>query len=307
MGKYFLEKCLTFGCISSVRIYDRLAKLLVWIATLLTFFPVFLGIQHLDDLAAVGPAGSDILDVFYETYKKLCSDIGVSLASTDNPEKAFAPTTRGTLLGVVFDTEKWLWYLSGDKVDRYLNDIKDLSVKKYEKMKVIKSVIGKILYVVPLIPRSELHVSRLHILNNVTEDLSALVPITEEVVVDLNWWITIIRLTREGLPIPSHHGVKIPPMSTRIADSDAAGGSLQSRGRGLGAVCGNAWTFVMWSSLINSEQRAPCCGNRWRSKLSFLEVKFRETFDLKKKISLNTVRNRFFLALRTPATPVRLR
>ena len=127
-------------------------------------------------------------------------------------------------LGIGFDTEKWLWYLSSDKVDRYLNDINDLSMARVEKMRTIKSVVGKILYMVPLIPKSELHVSRLHIINNASEDLGAMIKVTDDVVEELNWWVTIIQLCRDGLPIPSQHGIKLAPPTALIADSDAAGG-----------------------------------------------------------------------------------
>ena len=58
LGRYFIELCLVFGNVSSVGIYDRMARLMWLIAASVVGYPHFLVIQHLDDLCAIG-SGKD--------------------------------------------------------------------------------------------------------------------------------------------------------------------------------------------------------------------------------------------------------
>ena len=37
-------------------------------------------------------------------------------------------------------------------------------------------------------------------------------------------------------------------------------------------MVGNKWTYLPWPRLFNSSAVAPCCGKKWRHKLSFLEL-----------------------------------
>ena len=132
------------------------------------------------------------------------------------------------------------------KVDRYLNDMKDLIDSESATMKVVKSVLGQILYLVPLIPKAELHVAELHHLNSFSEVLTDVVDIPVDIKECLEWLLAMMRLCKEGLPIPSHHSSRISPVWAVMADSDASGGSYLA-GHGVGAVSGSGeWARVLW-------------------------------------------------------------
>ena len=68
LGKFFVELCLVFGYVSSVGIYDRLARLMWLIVAALLTYPRFLVIQHLDDLCMVGWGDDGRLEEFYAKY-----------------------------------------------------------------------------------------------------------------------------------------------------------------------------------------------------------------------------------------------
>ena len=87
------------------------------------------------------------------------------------------------------------------KVDRYLNDMKDLIDSESATMKVVKSVLGQILYLVPLIPKAELHVAELHHLNSFSEVLTDVVDIPVDIKECLEWLLAMMRLCKEGLPV----------------------------------------------------------------------------------------------------------
>ena len=54
LGRFFIELCLVFGNVSSVGIYDRMARLMWYIAAAIVGYQYFLVVQHLDDLCAMG-------------------------------------------------------------------------------------------------------------------------------------------------------------------------------------------------------------------------------------------------------------
>ena len=221
-------------------------------------------------MCCVGVKGGKHIWKFYEKYLWVCKQVGVSLAGVGNPDKAFEPTTRGQLLGIYFDTVLWIWWLSDEKIRRYTNDIMDLHKKGEASQRVIWGVVGKILYVSPLIPESKYHLSALLRMNRQSEDPNCLVILTDLAKEQLVYWNAMIQLCATGSPIPS--GYDVCPLWAQIGDSDAAGGSLCVAGRGVGIVLQDQWTFLHWPALINSNKECGDCGMRWKCKLSFLEL-----------------------------------
>ena len=149
LGRYFCELCLVFGCVSSVGLYDRFARLLVIIAMLLEGYLWFLLVQHLDDFIIFGPAGDDRVARMYERYCSICAEVGVSLQEPADAalDKAFAPTTCGSILGVWFNTVTWTWWISPEKVARYTNDLLDMLGQSMTTQRKVWESVGKVLYV----------------------------------------------------------------------------------------------------------------------------------------------------------------
>ena len=271
LSMYFVELCLVFGCVSSVGLYDRLARLMWLIVAALTNYPHFLVIQHLDDLCMVGRGNDGKVEQFYEKYLEVCEYVGVSLQETRDvsEDKAFAPSTVGSMLGIWFDTVKWRWWISEEKVLRYANDFKEmLELKETTQRKIWESV-GKVLYISQLIPESRYHTSELLRLNNFSDNGEEIVKLTKKFKRQIKWWIPFVRLAGQGMPIPEPYTNVVPPAAIE-ADSDAAGGSLRGR-PGCGIVMGEAWSVIRWPSYINSSEKC-MCGAKWRHKLSFLEM-----------------------------------
>ena len=172
------------------------------------------------------------------------------------------------MLGVWFNTETWTWWLSEEKVLRYTNDLTDLLGKDTATQREIWESVGKVLYVSTLIPESKYYTSAMLKANNWSEDPSAEVKLTKDLKRQVKWWIPMIRLVGNGMPIPTTYDV-CPPLALE-ADSDAAGGSKRGS-PGCGIVKGDAWTYLQWPSYVNSD-RVCGCGRKFRHKLSFLEM-----------------------------------
>ena len=126
LGKIFFELCLIFGAISSAGLYDRVAKIVVFIAAARVKFPLHMKIQHLDDVCACSPAKCDGVDNFYQSYWDISKQLGVELADPKDPDKAFAPRTEGLVLGIDYDTSNMTWRLREDKMFGILNLIREV-------------------------------------------------------------------------------------------------------------------------------------------------------------------------------------
>ena len=88
-GKFFGEVRLTFGCTSSAGLFDDLAKLVKEMAQRVSGTKKELVNQVLDDVVAVGSQGDGTVTRFYKAYRKICTDIGISLADESDVDKAF--------------------------------------------------------------------------------------------------------------------------------------------------------------------------------------------------------------------------
>ena len=88
-GMYFAELCLIFGGISSVGLYDRLARVVLHIALHGCSILRRQVARHLDDVVAAGTLAETL--EFYERYKSVADNLGVDLVPVTDPEKAFEP------------------------------------------------------------------------------------------------------------------------------------------------------------------------------------------------------------------------
>ena len=97
LQKYFAELSFVFSGVSSACIYDRLAKIVMFIVIQPSGLPAHLVCQYLEDVVGVSPAGFGMTQKFDKTYQ-LCQLIGVELASREDLDKYFGPTTCGMVL-----------------------------------------------------------------------------------------------------------------------------------------------------------------------------------------------------------------
>ena len=94
VGRFFLELCLNFRGVSSVGIYDRFAKIVLFLVLIQSGMPPSLVVQQIDDVVACGPPEGKLVEQFDKAYMDVASRIGVELAPRDDPDKSFAPTTK---------------------------------------------------------------------------------------------------------------------------------------------------------------------------------------------------------------------
>ena len=265
----FKELCLVFGGASSAGIFDRVAKIIIFIVVSRATFPADWVIQHLDDCCAAAPAGSPLLKQFDDQFFRVAEELGVKLAPRDDPDKSFGPSTSGTVLGVFYDTEAWTWHIKGEKLLRLLHQIQDVLEAEVVRQDALWSLTGKILHVKPLIPTGRFNINYLITANSYSKDGSVLVPISRSLKRQLWFWFTMLRVCDGpvSIPNPDEH---MPPWTVEV-HSDAAGGTWRKKGHGVGAVGPGWWAYMGWSRAINAG-RMTGNGRRLDRLMSALEL-----------------------------------
>jgi len=269
LGKAFQELCLIFGASSSVGIFDQVAKLVLAIVLVFCKFPAEWVCQHLDDVCAAAPKGSDLLRRFERTYRKVAEQVGVKLAPTDDPEKAFSACTEGTVLGVHYNTEKWTWSIPQDKLIRLVKQIEAVMSADKIKQKEMQSLAGRILHYAPLIPTGRFNLDHIIRASHQTTARYAWVEVSADLKRQLNFWKVLACVCHTDMKIPEPEE-RLPSWAKDVY-TDAAGGSLDSVGRGCGIVAGEKWAYVQWPRKVNCGVKAED-GKKLGRKLSALEL-----------------------------------
>jgi hypothetical protein len=268
LGMDFVELCLVFGCRSSAGIYDRLAKVVLAIVLLYSKFPEDMVCQYLDDVCAAAAAGSTDLHQFQAAYREVAEHLGVLLAPTTDPDKAFEPTTAGVVLGVYYDTVAWTWKIPTEKLARLLAQIRAALSSENMQLFEIWSLVGRILHYAPLVPSGKFNISALIAAHGSSMDKNAWVPVPPLFKQQLHFWWTMLKTMDSvaSIPLPERF-----PAWTVEFYTDAAGGSLSSLGHGSGGHSGPWWFYVPWGHRINCGMRGHD-GKRFSRKLSALEL-----------------------------------
>ena len=266
-GKYFKELALIFGAKSSAGIFDEAAKVVLELVCLLAGFPLEQVCQHLDDACA---ASGDlaVLTRFDECFMQVAQLVGVKLAPRDDHDKTFGPCRKGVVFGVEYDTDEWTWALRPDKLARILATVGEAIGSDYLEAKQVQSLAGKLINVRPLIPAGKFNIDRIMLMLADSSSGEA-VKVSEEGRRQLLFWQVALLACNGRLSIPDP-GLATPPWALELF-TDAAGGTLESPGRGCGGVLGQHWFYIPWSAQVNAGYWK-VAGKKVGRKLSALEL-----------------------------------
>ena len=249
-GRWFAELCLVFGGASSVGLYDRLAKVFLFAAVMLSKMPRDQVQQIIDDVVACG--SYDQVVGFYWKYREVAEDCGVQLAPEDDPKKAFAAAQQGEVFGIQYCTRSFTWWLREDKLGVILDMLRKVEEKDTLTLGFVKSITGKLVHYRLMVPQGKYHLGQLIRMSiSRSEDcMEKVVEVTDWAREEASYWSTMLPFCgkRTRLPDPDF---QLPPWSL-TADTDAAGGTRKWWGYGSGAVLGEHWwCYLPWGDAIN--------------------------------------------------------
>ena len=276
LGAYFVDTQQIFGASPAVANYDNLGGTTLDVAITDCQIPRHLVHRILDDSACVAPAETGWCQQFTERYKEVCAEIGIKLAE-DCPyqEKAFTNKTRGTVLGIQFDTVSLTWRIADDKAARILTDIHTLIHGGHADLKQVETLAGRLSDFGQMCPFLQAFKRPLNdLLSSFNEDYTILQEVKEELVQDLRVWAAVVSRANGWLPIARE--MKNPPLDAWEFVSDAAGGLGSEDWMGVASLginsSGGFWFLCRgeWPPAIleNIDEK----GARFASKMTTLEL-----------------------------------
>jgi len=274
-GAFFVETQMIFGSASSPANFDDVAKTVEEVAAEWSKTRENWRHRTLDDQAVVGPKGSGICEAFTKDYVSLCEKVNIKLAE-DCPrkEKAFKNSTSGTVLGIIFDSEKMAWSVSEEKKAKIIGNIHSLIHGGHTDLKQLEETAGRLNHFGQMCPFLKAFKRPLNdLLGSFEENYDILLPITPELIEDLRVWAAVVA-NQSWLPIEQI--IDTPPRDALRFVSDAAGGAGSEEWVGVASigcreddsfwfVCSGKWTGAILSGLDEK-------GAKFSSKMTMLET-----------------------------------
>ena len=268
-GRFFVEKALTFGGSNSPSIFRLFASFLKEAVEKETGMDPLLNTMVLDDACSVGREGDDTLDRYFHKYREWAVRLGVELAGLDDPGKAFAPCTKGEILGLYYDTERWVWYMPEDKGRRLLASMWKVLENRGAPMKDMLTMMGRINHYMGLLRGRHERGFLYGAIRGNEGNLMNWVSLDDIAIEQLWWWIINLRVVQgvgAHLADPLNHSAA----GALVLHSDAAGGG-SNKWKGWGCYCPETEEVVKgkWPAYILTNKAYK--GEQWGSKLTLLE------------------------------------
>ena len=273
-GRYFVEKALVFGCVSSPGIYDFVAKLVIKLAAARVGTAPADILQCLDDVVMVAHKDSKDCEEFYLSYRQTCEEVGVRLAPEGDKDKAFPPTSEGTILGIEYDTEAWKWRMPEAKASYMLETLYKVIDGTPVTNEEILKLVGRLQHYHRLVEGGKQERMWLTCLGDSLGSPARLVEPCPVAVSQARWWAINIPSSLEWSAIPDPR--ELFPSQYVSLFPDAAGGSDTDIKLGFGGCVWLEedplpWCYLAWSELIRTNRKNRD-GVAFARKLSTLEA-----------------------------------
>ena len=269
LGKFFAELCLIFGGISSVGLYDRLARVVLHIALHDCSILRRQVARHLDDVVAAG--SKEETREFYFKYKEVSTKLGVELADISDPDKAFEPCQEGRVFGIEYNSRDFTWWIREDKLSYIISSLDALISTKEHSVRFMKSVAGKVMDIRLMVPNGRFNVGQIvKCAGGNVGAMDMVIEVSEWCRAEAYFWRTMLPFCGRRTPLPDPDWT-LPTWSIKVY-TDSAGGSTTTLGAGMGAVLyPNWWAYAKWGGVINSGKRDRD-GKKISNKMSALEL-----------------------------------
>jgi hypothetical protein len=145
LGKTFFDTTTVFGSKAAPAAFDCVAETVVNIVCSETGIEKKLIHRQLDDVPVVSEKGSNKTKLFTEKYHEVCKNLNIPLAEDcPNHEKAFGPSTYGTVLGIQFDSENMEWSVSKVKCESLQIELDNFIQKSSCTLREVQKLHGKL-------------------------------------------------------------------------------------------------------------------------------------------------------------------
>ena len=226
LGRWFVETQQGFGGVPSPANFDKLAKTKDTIVCIKSNTPRSSVHRALDDSPCVAQAGSGIVENFSSTMKSVCRDINMPLAENCKAaEKAFELQTRGTVLGVSFDSTNLTWFLSKEKSEKIVRRCLETANASHVELKTTEKLMGSVNDLSQMCRTVCFHKREGNmLLRSFCGDYNIVKMVPTALKEELQVIARIAESAKSGLPLAEE--TSRPTLSTLVFYSDAAGASF---------------------------------------------------------------------------------
>ncbi len=227
LGKFFYDTTTVFGSAAAPASFDPLPETAVNLACSLSKVPKKWITRQLDDVPIVSPKGSKLTEKFYTAYKEICTEIGIPLAEEcPRNEKAFGPSTQGTVLGLIFNSENLTWSISKEKVGGILHILDTFLERRTCTLTDVQILHGKLSdFAQACSFMKGFKFNLLELLKKFENDCNGRKFIPAALKVDLNIWKNFVKHAENGFPLM--FSIENPPLFPVTFVTDAAGASWE--------------------------------------------------------------------------------
>jgi hypothetical protein len=226
LGKYFFDKAKVFGSKEAPAGFDSLPETIVNIVCCLYKIPKKNVQRQLDDVPMVAAKESGLTEKFHSAYKDICKKLDIPLAENcKNHEKAFEPSTYGTVLGIQFDSVAMEWSISKEKELSLQETIDFFLHSRTCTLKQVQKLQGKLANFAQSMELMKSFKFNILSLLNKFKGQEGKKLISMDLKRDLWVWKKCIAESREGMPIKTV--IDEPPLFPLTIISDAAGAALE--------------------------------------------------------------------------------
>ena len=223
LGKSFLDISTPFGSKAAPVNFDDFGETLVNIAKSSSDTPARWVHRQLDDVPIISPVNSGITEKFTKHYLELCKSANIPTAEPcPKFDKAFGPSTMGTVLGIVFDSAKMEWKLPSGKNEETIDLLQNFLNKSHCTLLEFQKLHGK------LNDFCQMHsfargfkFSQNSFLKEFEARKTTYLLIPNPLKKELLTWLKMVRGAEKGQKIPMN--VKNTPFIVEKFISDAAG------------------------------------------------------------------------------------
>jgi hypothetical protein len=227
LGKFFYDTTTVFESAAAPASFDPLPETAVNLACTLSKVPKKWITRQLDDVPIVSPKGSKLTEKFYKTYKEICADLGIPLAEEcPQKEKAFKPTTKGTVLGLIFNSENLSWSINKEKVNSILHILNTFLKGRTCTLSDAQILHGKLSdFAQACTFMKGFRFNLLELLKKFENDNNSKKFIPSNLKADLNIWKNFVKQAEVGFPLATT--IENPPLFPVTFVTDAAGASWE--------------------------------------------------------------------------------
>ena len=264
-NQYYVDTCLPFGLRSAPYLFNQFADALEWI--LRNNYSLQWVIHYLDDYLILGPPENNLCRQFLQDFLRVCSLLGIPVAT----EKVEGPLTILTFLGLELDSVTQQIRLTQDRLAEILTELGKWQRRKKATKRELLSLIGKLAFAARAVPAGRLFLRRLIQLSTKVDRLHHHVRLNQDAKLDIAWWQSFL---------PSWNGKAFFLEQNTTAASDLSLYTDASGTHGCGAYFKGAWfhyswqphqqlsptTSIQWQELFAIVAAALTWGNHWLRK-----------------------------------------